>query len=77
MKSCDIVLEMHHTGELAEALGIHRAAAAIMTDRTATGWAQARAPYEAIFGGRRFVGPLCVPAQSGRVTLHQANGVRR
>jgi monothiol glutaredoxin len=25
---CDIVLEMHKTGELAEALGIHRAAAA-------------------------------------------------
>ena len=25
---CDIVLEMHATGELAEALGIHRAAAA-------------------------------------------------
>jgi len=28
MGSCDIVLEMHQTGELAEALGIHRAAAA-------------------------------------------------
>jgi monothiol glutaredoxin len=25
---CDIVLEMHETGELAEALGVHRAAAA-------------------------------------------------
>ena len=28
MGSCDIVLEMHQTGELAEAPGIHRAAAA-------------------------------------------------
>ena len=28
MGSCDIVLEMHQTGELAEALGIHCAAAA-------------------------------------------------
>ncbi len=46
MGSCDIVLEMHQTGELAEALG-----------RTATGWAQARAPYEAIFGGRRSSDP--------------------
>ena len=41
MGSCDIVLEMHRTGELAEALG----------------WAQARAPYEPIFGGRRSSDP--------------------
>jgi glutaredoxin-related protein len=44
----------------------------VMTDRTATRWAQV-ALSEAIFGGRR----SSDPAQSGRVTLHQANGVPR
>jgi monothiol glutaredoxin len=39
--------------------------------RTATRWAQARAPSEAIFGGGR----SSDPAQSGRVTLHQATRV--
>ena len=67
----DIVLEMHETGELAEAFDIHRGG--ITTDRTATRWAQARAPSEAIFGGGR----PADPAQSGRVTLHQATGVPR
>jgi hypothetical protein len=62
MGSCDIVLEMHHPSR----------GGSIMTDRTATGWAQA----QAIFGGRRSSDP-CVPAQSGGVTLHQANGVPR
>ena len=38
MGSCDIVLEMHDP--------LRRGS--IMTDRTATGWAQARALYEAI-----------------------------
>jgi len=47
MGSCDIVLEMHDP--------LRRGS--IMTDRTATGWAQARAPYEAIFGGRRSSDP--------------------
>ena len=63
MGSCDIVLEMHHPSR----------GGSIMTDRTATRWAQARAPSEAIFGGRR----SSDPAQSGRVTLHQATGVPR
>jgi glutaredoxin-related protein len=43
----------------------------IMTDRTATRWAQAPAPSEAIFGGER----SSDPAQSGRMTLHQVTGV--
>src|SRR5882672_4484444 len=47
----------------------------IMTDRTATGWAQARALYEAIFGGRRSSDPCAFlrsrasdPAPSKRST---------
>ena len=67
MGSCDIVLEMHHPSR----------GGSIMTDRTATGWAHARALYEAIFGGRRSSDLLCVPCAVGRVTLHQANGVPR
>jgi hypothetical protein len=47
MGSYDIVLEMHYPSR----------GGSIMTDRTATGWAQARALYEAIFGGRRWSDP--------------------
>jgi len=60
-------LEMHKTGELAEALGIHRAAAAIMTNLTAgisgnahrVGAETQGAISRQCSGGRRFVGPLC------------------
>src|SRR6476660_4330774 len=48
MGGCDIVLEMRHPSR----------GGSIMTDRTATGWAQARALYEAIFGGRRSSDPV-------------------
>ena len=48
MGGCDIVLEMHHPSR----------GGSITTDRTATGWAQARALYEAIFGGRRSSDPV-------------------
>ena len=55
MGGCDIVLEMHHRSR----------GGSIMTDRTATGWAQARAPYEAIFGGRRSSDPCAFQRSRG------------
>ena len=76
MGSCDIVLEMHQTGELAEALGI----IAPRQHHDRPDGHRVGASGGAIRGDiwrPTFVGPLCVPAQSGRVTLHQANGVRR
>lgn len=56
MGSCDIVLEMHHPSR----------GGSIMTDRTATGWAQARALYEAIFGGRRSSDPCAFLRSRGK-----------